>query len=187
MPEPGGVSSRLRRDVIKNEAARRIAGSVVEMASELGGHTVTELRSRALGWPGYNAVGLEPIAALEAARELERAARAEQVDYIRLAREAGRSWHEIGEALDLHWNAVANKETIDDEAYSYALRDDPRPGRRTFAWTCPACRELISDKGPWPELPEREEGHQTGCPRRAAELAAWQSYRAGPAEGRAGG
>jgi hypothetical protein len=186
MSEPDGLSNRLMRDLVKNEAAHRIAWAVIEMVSELGGRTVTELRSQALSWPGYNVVGLEPVAALEAARELERAARAEQVAYIRLAREAGRSWHEIGEALDLHWNAVANNEAIDDEAYSYALRDDPRPGRRTFGWTCPACRELISDRGPWPELPEREDGHQADCPRRAAELAAWQSYRARSAEGQAG-
>lgn len=186
MSEPNAVGSRLRRDLIKHEAAERIAGTIVEMVSGFGGRTVTELRSRALKWPGYNAVDVEPAAALEAARELERAARAAQVSYIRLAREAGRSWYEIGQALDLHWKAVVNKEAIDDEAYAYALRDDPRPGWRTFGWTCPACRELISDKGPWPELPEREEGHQADCPRRTAELAAWQGYRAGPAEEQAG-
>lgn len=76
----------------------------------------------------------EPIACLEAARELERAAHAVQLGYIRLAREVGRNWYEIGDALDLHWAAVASKESIVDEAYDYALNLKWRPGgdRRSF-------------------------------------------------------
>jgi hypothetical protein len=182
--EPG---SRLRRDTVKGAATEAIAGAVQEMLAALGGRTATGLRSRLLERPGYTTAGPEPIADLEAARELERAALAAQVDCIRRAREAGRSWTEIGEGLDLHWNAVANKESIADEAYDYVLRNGAPPYSRQYTWTCPACRELISDKGPWPELPEREDGHQAGCPRRAAELAAWQSHRAAPAEGQAGG
>jgi hypothetical protein len=137
------------------------------------------VRTRSLTWPGVNEVEPEPIACLEAARELERAAHAVQLDFIRLAREAGRNWYEIGDALDLHWAAVVNRESIVDEAYAYALDLGQRPGgdRRPFTWTCPACQQQISDHGPYGDLPEQQEGHAPDCPRWATQVADWQERR----------
>src|SRR4030088_1714795 len=103
--QPGGWNHHQQ---LRAAAGTRAAGAVQQMLDEFGGRTVHQVRSRSLTWPSVNGVQPEPVACLEAARELERAAHALQLDYIRLAREAGRSWFEIGEGLDLHWAAVAN-------------------------------------------------------------------------------
>lgn len=99
-----------------------------------------------------------------------------QLGYLRVAREAGRNWHEIGDALDLHWAAVANKESIVVEAYDYAQDLDRRPGldRQPLTWTCPACQDVIIDHGPYGDLPQQQEGHTADCPRWAAEVADWE-------------
>jgi hypothetical protein len=169
--QPGGPELAQQ---VRDAAQTKAADGLKDIVAEFGGRTVLRVRSRSLTWPGVNTVEPEPIACLEAARELERAAHALQSGYIRLAREAGRSWSEIGNGLDLHWAAIVNKESIADEAYDYALSYDPRPGRRTFTWTCPACQQAITDHGPYPDPPGQEEGHTDSCPRWAARLAEWQ-------------
>jgi hypothetical protein len=187
VPENEQATKRLERKQIRADAAIRIARAVDEMMAASGGRTVTWLRSHTQDRPGCNPPGIEPITGVEAAceleraaRELQQAARAVTVTYIRQAREASRSWTEIGDALDLHGAALASDETVADEAYDYALRDIPRvyTDRRFFTWTCPVCQQPITDKGPWPELPKREEGHAPNCPRRTAELAKWHKYQA---------
>jgi hypothetical protein len=144
------------------------------MVSESGARTLTQLRATALSWPGTNTVQPEPVAGLESARELARAAHVLVEHYIRLAREAGRSWFEIRQALDLHQAAAANMESIADEAYDYALRYQQGTGQHTFSWTCPACQQHIGDNGPWPDPPEQEDGHTASCPRHTAQLRAWR-------------
>jgi hypothetical protein len=116
----------------------------------------------------------EPIAVLEAARELKRAAHALIIGHIQAAREAGRDWHEIGNALDLLSAAAANKISTAEEAYDYALSGRVSVTQRTFTWPCPACHSTIIDHGPWPGAPEREVGHEPDCPRSTAEIAAWE-------------
>jgi hypothetical protein len=179
-------ADRLDRKDLRADAARRIASTVDEMMTASGGRTVTWLRSHTRDRPGCIPPGMESITGVEAAYELERAARELQqaaravtITYVRQAREAGRSWHEIGDALDRLGFALANNETVADEAYDYAVRDIPRVDaeRRFFTWTCPACQQAITDKGPWPELPERELGHTPDCTRRTAELAEWQRHQ----------
>ncbi len=91
-------------------------------------------------------------------RELERAAHELVEHYIRLAREAGRNWFEIGGALDLHCAAAASKESIADQAYDYALQYQPGTGRGTFSWMCPAFQQQVTENGPWPDPPEQEDG-----------------------------
>jgi len=86
---------------LRAAAISRAVNAVQDMVSEFCGRTVQRVRSRALIWPGVNGVDPEPIACLEAARELERAAHDMQHGYILRARQAGRSWYEIGRALDL--------------------------------------------------------------------------------------
>ena len=154
-------------------AEHRIPGAVPALVSlspgqirGFGGQTVLPVQTRSIIWPGVNGVEPEPIACLEAARELERAAHALQLGYILQARQAGRNWYEIGEALDLHWAASANKESI-VEAYDYAQQLDWRPGlgRQVLTWTCPACQQTIIDHGPYGDLPEQQEGHAAECRR----------------------
>jgi hypothetical protein len=127
-----------------------------------------------------NTVDPEPIAEIEAAHAIEKAAHALIRDLIRRAREAGRSWYEIGNGLDLHWDAVVTKDSIADVAYDYALRLQAERGMRTHTWTCPACRELITDHSPfWGELSTQEKGHSEDCARWTAELAEWRRLKVG--------
>lgn len=175
--KPGGPA--LSRE-LKATARAQATEAVQSIVAGLGGRTVLEVRSRSLTWPGVNGMEPEPLASLEAARELERAAHALQLGFIRLSRETGRSWSEIGDSLDLPWEAVVAKESIADMAYDYALsyQPDPAPGRRTFTWTCPACQQPITDHGPWPDLPNQQDGHKTDCPRWSAQLDQWQANQA---------
>lgn len=79
------------------------------------------MRTSLLARPGINTVEPEPIAVVEAARELERTARALTIGHIcQAAREADRNWHEIGDALDLLPAAAANKISTAEEAYDSA-------------------------------------------------------------------
>lgn len=178
---------RLSRIEFKKVAQENAQIAIDSIITAFAGRTITEPRSKALAWPGVNGIETEPVAGLEAAHELERAAHRLIEDYIRQAREAGRSWYEIGDALDLHSAAVYNKESVADEAYDYALRYQPGTGRRTFSWTCPACHNLITDNEPWPDPPGREDGHASDCSRRTAQLTAWQQRISGRQEPITGG
>ena len=95
---------------------------------------------------------------------------------IRCAREAGRTWLQIGDTLGLFWFAVAAKESIADIAYDYALEHRSAHGARNFTWTCPACQQLITDRGPFRQRPLQEEGHSGNCHRWAADLAFWREH-----------
>ena len=119
-----------------------------------------QVQTRSLTWPGVNGVEPEPIACLEAVRELERAAHAMQFGYVRKARGAGRSWYEIANALDLHWAASANKKSVVVEAYDYALELGRRSGLdcQPLTWTCLACEQTITDHGPYGDLPSSRKG-----------------------------
>ena len=143
--------------------------------------TALPVRTRSLTLPGVNGVEPEPVACPEASKELEQAARLVQLDYIRLARQAERNWHEIGDTLDLHWTASANKESIVVEAYDYAQRLEGRGAsdRRPFTWTCPACQHTISDHGPYGDPPEQQEGHTADCPQWTAEVTDWEERDSG--------
>lgn len=169
--------SRLTRSGIETSARREVRRAVDVMATEAAGRTIAPLRSTAPAWPGTNTVEPEPIVGLESAHAIEQAAHALIKDLIRLARQAGRTWYEIGNGLDLHWEAVAAKESIADIAYDYALEYQADRGMRTVTWTCPACQQQVTDQSPFRELPAQEEGHAADCARWAAELAEWQRHR----------
>jgi hypothetical protein len=47
---------------------------------------------------------------------------------------------------------------------------DPPP---TFAWTCPACGQMVSDRGPVLMPAADETGHADGCARLATAQAGW--------------
>lgn len=157
-------------------ASAKVSEALRDIVEGFGGRTVLPVRTRTLTWPDVNGVEPEPIVCLETAKELERAAHAAQLGYIRQARQAGRGWYEIGKALDLHWAASANKESIVVEAYDYAQQLDRRPGlgRQPLTWTCPACQQTITDHGPYGDLPQQQDGHTADCPRWTAEVADWQ-------------
>lgn len=115
-----------------------------------------------------------PVTALAAHRSAR--------DYIRHAREAGRSWQEIGTALGLETHAGKGYIPVAEAAYDYtAGRADDDFGQtigRTFVWVCPVCHEVVGDRGPCNGPADDEVGHASGCPRLAAAVAAWRE--AGP-------
>jgi hypothetical protein len=124
----------------------------------------------------------ESLAGILIARNLELAARRAAHDYIRAAREAGRSWHDIGTALQLTPDADTQQigDTIAEAAYTYAASnpdtDTARLYGRSVVWTCPSCDHAISDRGLGNGGPaDDEHGHDPGCRRLAATVAAWDA------------
>lgn len=162
------------------EAAHLAAAEVIDwMAGRYGGNNYCLLKHRPDMWPPIDTTESEPLTRLVAAKELEHASRALQPDLIRGARGAGRSWYEIGMALDLLWQAVVSKESVADEAYDYALRlHNTGATREPYTWTCNSCHQTITDHGPWPQLPVQQEGHATDCERWSQELANWRDQEA---------
>jgi hypothetical protein len=158
-------------------ARERAEGAVRELADQLGSRTLARLGSHPAARPDREIPRLEAAAALEAAHELDRAAHELVGRYIRRGREAGLTWEMIGDALDLLFRASANKIGVGEQALDYALSYWTGPGPRRYTWDCPACQQTVTDRGPYPDPPEREAGHDPACPRRAAELAAWEQHR----------
>jgi hypothetical protein len=121
---------------------------------------------------------VEPLAGLVTARDLELAARATARDHIRSAREAGHSWHEIGEAMSITPNGDPQQsgDTIAEAAYTYAAgHPDTEHARfygRSVTWTCHACDNTISDRGLDNGPADDEHGHARNCPRLEATIAA---------------
>ena len=161
------------RDLLRAALAEKAEAAVTSTVADSGGRAITEARTALLARLGTNGIKSEPLACLEAARELERAAHDMQLSYIRLARETGRTWYEIGHALDLFLEAAAGDDSIADVAYDRLRRYNPRWEKQDFTWTCPACQQIILDHGPWPDIPQQEEGHAPNCERRTDQLAAW--------------
>jgi hypothetical protein len=122
--------------------------------------------------PGSDPVQLlAPAAALRVARQVELAARAEVGVHIRRAREEGLSWNEIGGLLGFGPLAAGSGVPVSDYAFDYAA-GPPSAGpwfdRPVVTWTCPACGQLIRDRGPVLMPAADEAGHAGGCGRLAA-------------------
>lgn len=127
---------------------------------------------------------VEPLAGMRAAREVELAARSGARDYIRDAREAGRSWREIGAAMGFAPGGEAGVagETAAEAAFTYAAgRSDAetewRYGR-SFAWTCGSCESVVIGHGLCSGPADDERGHAEGCARLTAAIAAWDAEAA---------
>jgi hypothetical protein len=116
------------------------------------------------GGPGdpHSAVH-DPLEALGALTQLRAALAQAERDAARRAREDGKSWREIGEALG---------RPDPDAAF---LRVAERAGRYPVApWACGDCGHMVIDRGPDAGHPEdQERGHAEGCERFAATVAAW--------------
>jgi hypothetical protein len=152
--------------------ARRAVTAVAEAS---GGTTVT--RPMFCGRPdlGSTVTDVEPLAGLQAAASLKHAARRLAFEYVRQAREADDSWHEIGVALGLEHLAECGL-SVAGAAYDYAA-GGPDARSRSFPWVCPACQATVIDFGPEAGNPEdQEHGHATDCPRLAAALTAWNAF-----------
>lgn len=188
MPQPDkNPADRVTAISTARNAARRAA---ITLARDAGAPVIT----RPLFHGAETTVqDVEPLAGLLAAREIELGARHTAHGYIRDAREAGHSWHEVGTALGLAPGADADQvaQTVGEAAYTYAAgRPDTETARRygrSFAWTCTSCDRVVSDQGLCNGPAEDERGHGEGCRRLAATVAAAHAeWAAAEAEWEAG-
>jgi hypothetical protein len=143
---------------------------VMVMAAMGGGQTFTAVKPAASAASANEVGEQEPIAGLEAAQALEKAAHAMTGHLIRIARQAGRTWQQIGEALDLDTETASYNGSLALAAYNFALGYQAGPGTKTFDWTCLACEQLVTDRGP-AAFPVGEQGHSDGCYRRGPKIA----------------
>jgi hypothetical protein len=162
-------------------ARHQVLSAVIHIVRQTGGKVVLRPVIRSMPDSG-SMTDVEAAAGLTAARHVELAALRFAKDYIRHAREDGRTWHEIGIALGLGTHARNNYIPVAEAAYDHAAG---RAGDelaqaigRVFVWVCPVCDEVVGDRGPHNGPADDEAGHATGCPRLAAAIAAWRE--AGP-------
>lgn len=170
---PGTEMSRSQLRALADAATAEVIDYLIE---KFDGDTYSLLKTRPDIWPLIDTTKSEALTRLAAAFELEHAAHAAQRNLIRQAPETGRSRYEIGQVLDLIWQAVVSKESISDEAYDYALKREPYAIRRTYKWTCSACQQVVTDHGPWPQVPKLEEGHAPDCPRWIHRIETWRDH-----------
>jgi hypothetical protein len=157
------------------QAARNAAFT---LARDAGAQTITRPMFRD---SDLTTTDLEPITGMRAARDLELGARHAALGYIRQAREAGRTWHDIGLALGLVPGGDAQQagDTIAEAAYTYAAghpgTQTARQHGRSYTWTCRSCDQAISDRGLISGPADDEHGHARNCPRLAAAIARWDA------------
>ena len=120
----------------------------------------------------------DPAPGMRAARAVELAARRMTRDYIKVARQDAMSWQQIGAALDLSAD-TDNGSTVADAAFDVTAGDPNTHYARTYgrslSWTCPVCLGLVIDRGPCGGPADDEPGHEDGCERLAATVAAWET------------
>jgi len=119
----------------------------------------------------------DPLAAITAATALGHAATAAIRDHARTAREDGRTWAQIGEAMGFRPDPRAGIDApyIAWKAFG-AVASDLGSGQNSFAWTCPSCLRLIADYGPEAGSPaDAEHGHAEGCARLAETVRAYDA------------
>jgi hypothetical protein len=163
-----------QRRVARNLARR----ALLDLARAAGAATTTRPAFRG----SHTTVpDVEPLAGLTASRQLELAARDHAADYVRAAREAGHSWHDIGTALGLVPSGDAQQagETVAEAAFTFAAgHPDSEVARRygrSVTWTCTSCDKAISDHGLCNSPADDERGHARNCSRLAATVAAWDA------------
>ena len=118
--------------------------------------------------------GHDPLKALGALTQLRAAVTRAERDAARRAREDGRTWHDIGEALGFKglsgfpWTSVAERAFL---ATASDLGSGP-----VVAWECPVCGGMVTDRGPETGHPaDAEEGHRGSCARLTATVKAWNA------------
>jgi hypothetical protein len=172
MPDPASGPDEQAR---ASEAARR---ALIGLARDRGAEFITREVYRD---SDRTVRDLEPLAGARAARDIELGARHAAREYIRQAREAGHSWDQIGQALDVSPNADADQAglTVAEAAYTYAAgspqTDTAIQYGRSFVWRCRSCEQVISDRGLIAGPADDEMGHAQDCPRLAAAIAEWDA------------
>ena len=172
MPHPPGNPDERAR---ASDAARR---ALLGLARDRGAEFIT----RPMFTDSEIAIrDLDPLDGARAARDIELGARHAARDYIRQAREAGRSWGQIGRALGIATDADAGHAgtAVAEAAYSYAAgTPHTETAERygwSFLWRCRSCDQAISDRGLTGGPADDEPGHAGDCSRLAAAVAEWNA------------
>jgi hypothetical protein len=161
-------------EIIAREAEQEAFAAVQRIALQAGAQIVEEPLAYS---PSTILRRVDAVTGLRAARRLELAARRQLLNYIKHARQGGICWHEIGAMLDLGPGAVERGISLAEAAFEFvAGPGGPQLGCvASFPWTCRACGQTISDRGPSGGHPEDDEpGHDEGCLRLAAAIAAYE-------------
>ena len=126
---------------------------------------------------------LVPLSGADVSRQIELAARKHVRDYIRCARQAGYTWHQIGTAMRLVPDGDAQQagDTVAEAAFTYAAghpdTEHARRNGRSVAWYCGSCHRAITDHG-LNGPADHERGHADNCRRLATTIAADQARSA---------
>ena len=140
-------------------------------------------------WPGAHSdiTYAEPLEGIRIALTRAGAARRAVDDYVKIAREEGRAWAQVGEALGLAETAADHGVPLAEAAFEYVVpvrEDSFRFDTPSFGRHCRSCGRFVSDRGRYESHPEdNEHGHAEGCARLAeavaahdAEIAEWESW-----------
>ena len=121
----------------------------------------------------------DPLAGVRAGRLVSDVAAGQLREWALRARGVGRSWDDVGEALELP--IVPEGVTRAEAAWEWLVEHrPPAPSREpggpgSAVWTCTTCRGRVRDTGPFASHPDdRETGHVDDCARRAVALDAWR-------------
>ncbi|WP_226367839.1 hypothetical protein [Pseudonocardia sp. ICBG162] len=160
-------------------ASGRIRELLRRIAVEAFGSTETEVPI-----PGFTVFTDrrldDPFAGIGAALLMRTVAEGQLYEYARAARAAGRSWDDIGAALDL---PSGEYRPVGEQAFDWLVcgrvPDSEPEGVRSWRtpsayWRCPSCDGVVTDHGPCGSHPDDiESGHTDGCARHRADIAAW--------------
>jgi hypothetical protein len=179
MTDQGEPGIRQERAKVAEAARQWTRRAVLDIVRQSGGRTVTRPMFSQRADLHTTTTDAEPMAGISAVRQVEHAAPGLTREYVRQAREDGHTWQEIGTALGLSASADHRGVPLAEAAYDDITGDlDGEYARRygrTFAWTCPACRAVVRDRGPCDGPADDEQGHADGCPRLSAAIAAWEA------------
>src|SRR6266705_4047257 len=170
----GAAMTSLRRDPEERQRASSAARTTARRSAlNLARAAGAQVISRPIFPGAHTTTGdVEPLAGLQASRDIELGARHIARGYIRDAREAGHGWQAIGIALDLTPDADRAGQSIAEAGYTYAAgdpdTDTARRYGRSFGWTCRSCDGIISDRGLCNGPVDDEHGPAPGCVRLAA-------------------
>jgi hypothetical protein len=113
-----------------------------------------------------------PLEAIRLAKRLGWAVQQALETQVKYARQDGATWKEIGEAMG--YTPDPDTPPLAESAFRVVA-----PGtseyNRYFTWTCPSCRAVVADYGPYEANPaETERRHGDGCGRLAAAVAGYE-------------
>jgi len=168
-----------------DQARQAVQSAVARLVADEHGVAGFEVRDLYPGaseiWRGRHAT---PVAHLQAVRALRAAVHEEERRAIDNARGAGLTWEQVGEALGLAEAARREDQPLGLAAWRYAamrvMPDQPDPDwawRRydrgpTADWRCRACTGAVHEGHPDNGPVDAERGHEPGCIRFAALVAA---------------